>query len=110
MAVTLGKGERVITNPFTGNRIIVGGAPRWASPKKREFQVKYPVEGLHAFQGSLSYDFVWTRSEPIDEADARDAQCRAGYPDTGYSFYSFNVTTTAEGMFRATWCSWNTCE
>jgi hypothetical protein len=104
-------GETIRIDRITGNKIIEGGKRRSAfSPLPKPSLRLSPVEGLTAYISDLAYNFTWIRPEPIDEADAIDAQCRAGYPDTGYGFFGLNVTTTPEGLFRATWCSWKSCE
>ncbi len=71
-----------------------------------EVRIKFPVPGLKAYarvQGLIHFE--WKRAEPIDEADARDAQCRAGWSDTGYDFMAFHF----EGGI-ATWCCSRSCE
>ncbi len=109
--IKLEAGERLETNPATGLQYITGGKSRSPikSLPKPKLSIKFPVEGLEAVVSSMAYCFVWVRAEPIDEADARDAQCRAGYSDTGFGFFGFSVYE-AEGKFHAAWCSWNSCE
>ena len=110
--IQLQPGETVRIDRITGNKIIEGGPRRSAFKPlpKPPLHLIRGIDGLSAYISDLAYNFTWIRSEPIDEADARDAQCRAGYPDTGYGFFGLNVTTTFDGLFRATWCSWKSTE
>ncbi len=103
-------GETIRIDRITGAKIIEGGKRRSAfAPLPRVAVRLSPVEGLSAWESTQAFNFTWLRSEPIDEADARDAQCRAGYSDTGYGFFGLNVTEV-DGGFRATWSSWKNCE
>jgi hypothetical protein len=112
--ITLLEGEYIRIDRITGNKIIEGGTLQKRSAfrplPKVSLRLIPGIDGLTAYISDLAYNFTWIRPEPIDEADARDAQCRAGYPDTGYGFFGLNVTTTPEGLFRATWCSWKSTE
>lgn len=103
----LDSGWTEMVNPATGNRVLV----RTQKPIHPEIKSKFHVPGLKVFETSLSLMFQWERPEPIDEADARDAQCRAGWSDIEYAhgFYSLEVHAVPEG-FRATWCCWKSCE
>lgn len=96
-----------MTNPATGNRILVRPAKQWPT----QIKPKFPVPGLQVFESSLSLKFQWERREPIDEADARDAQCRAGWSDIEYAhgFFSLEVQQVAD-VYRATWSAWKSCE
>lgn len=91
--VNLRPGERIVTDPVTGSKVIVGGERRSAfqALPKPEIRLQNTVPGLSARYDStgLMIDFRWERNEPTDEADARDAQCRAGYDDDGFGFYGF---------------------
>ena len=91
----------VRVNPITGNKYIE------MPPRRRPVLLRHFVEGLVAFYDStgLMIEFSWVRNEPTDEADARDAQCRAGWSDIGYGFYGFDLRN---GI--ATWSCSRSCE
>ncbi len=55
----------------------------------------------------IKFEFV--SNERIDEADARDAQCRAGWSDVGYGHYGF-ICEERDGHFVATWDCSVSCE
>lgn len=105
--LNLDSGWIEMVNPTTGNKILV----RPTKQKPVEVKPKFPVPGLKVFETAMSRKFEWLRAEPIDEADARDAQCRAGWSDIeyAYGFFSFEVEPMVVG-YRATWCCWKSCE
>lgn len=102
---SLNTGWVEMVSPATGNKILVRPPRQWPT----EIKPKHPVPGLQVFESTMSLKFQWTRPDPIDEPEAIDAQCRAGWNDQGYGFYSFEVQPVPEG-FRATWCCWKSCE
>lgn len=96
------------TNPATGMKF-------WDMPARRpleERKLKFHVPGLRAFfhGNGVTMSLEWVRSESIDEADAIDAQCRAGWPDSGYGFYSFRTTKLEDGSYCAVWKCGVSCE
>lgn len=94
-------------NPATGNPYVEGRS-RWKQ-FITDFKLKFPVPGLTANLYGSDILFQYTSHEPIDEADARDAQCRAGYSDTGYGFYGFGAVMRA-GSYFATWACQVSCD
>lgn len=97
------------TDPITGQKYTVG-ISSWGHAGSSPMPLKFPIEGVSARKGLLDIRWTWLRYGPIDEADARDAQCRAGWPDTGYGFYGLTVTTEPDGLVKANWCCGVTCE
>lgn len=99
--------EKVEVNPVTGNQYIFTPRPTL----RTERRLTFPVDGLKAFEGTLSLQFEWIRPEAIDEADARDAQCRAGWSDIEYAhgFAGFEAHKVGE-VWKATWSCWKSCE
>lgn len=96
------------TNPQTGMAF-------WDMPRRRplaEVILKFDVPGLRAFSSGdgVTQSFEWVRPEPIDETEAVDAQCRAGWPDTGYGFYGFRSTVLEDGTHCAVWKCGVSCE
>lgn len=92
-------GLEVKVHPFTLARQLV------VPPKNRdEIQPKaYQIPGLRIFHQGGAIRFEWVQGECLDEAMARDAQCRAGWDDDGYGFYGLEVGILPSGAHRATW-------
>lgn len=91
------------------------GLKYWDMPRRRplcEITLKHETPGLRAFgDGSgLSLWLEYISPIKIDEADAIDAQCRAGWPDTGYGFNGFKTTQLPDGTYVAAWKCWRSCE
>lgn len=89
------------THPQTGMKF-------WDMPLRRplaEVAPKFPTPGLRVFQGgsgqTLSFEMLSV--DPIDEADAIDAQCRAGWNDAAYGFNDFKTIQLGDGSFVAVW-------
>jgi hypothetical protein len=92
-----------VISPGSGTKILVPKKPTY-SPD--EVALIHPVPNLKAFdrvRGMIHFE--WRPGEAIDESDARDAQCRAGWPDTGYGFFGFHFEN---GL--ATWQSAARCD
>lgn len=92
-----------IISPGSGTKIKV---PKKATYSPDEITPKFPVPGLKAYdrvRGMIHYE--WKPGEAIDESDARDAQCRAGWNDIGYGFFGFHFEN---GL--ATWQSGARCD
>lgn len=100
-----GVGE-VKTNPITGQTVVQ------FPPRYREYITpKYHVPGLKVWQSSgngLRFEFF--SKECISEADARDAQCRAGWDDNGYGFEGLEIGIMLDGQHRAKWSCSVSCE
>lgn len=91
------------------------GQKYWDMPRRRplaEIMLRFEVPGLRAFSNGdgVTMSFEWVSKDPIDETEAVDAQCRAGWPDTGYGFYAFRSTTLADGSHVAVWKCGVSCE
>lgn len=104
-SLVLRPGEVLRLNPITGNHFIE--TPRRTSPI--QILAKFHVPGLSVFQNGNTLSFEYRDILAIDEADARDAQCRAGWPDTGYGFYEFESSEQG-GRHVATWKCAVSCE
>lgn len=92
-------GWEVKVNSITGARLL-------DNPNRRrpEIQPKaYQIPGLRIFHLGGDIRFEWVQGECIDEAMARDAQCRAGWDDDGHGFYGLDVGILPNGAHRATW-------
>ncbi len=97
--------SQIHTCPYTGDQYTIGKGG-WRRPVKwSDLELRYPVAGLVAELSAPLITWTWRREEPIDEADARDAQCRAGWSDIGYGFYGFEVSGNV-----ATWKSGASCD
>lgn len=97
----------VTTNATTGRKVEFMPS-RWKTVWPVE-RLKYPVVGLKAEDRGTSVRFTFERAEEINEADAIDAQCRAGWDDRGYGFGGFTVEKTEAG-FSANWFCAKTCD
>lgn len=92
------------THPVTGMKY-------WDMPTRRpmhEIHPKHDTAGLRAFaMGSgTSMALEYVSKDPIDESDAIDAQCRAGWDDNAYGFWGFKTAKLEDGSFVAVWkCS-----
>jgi hypothetical protein len=91
------------------------GLKYWDLPRRRplcEITLKYETLGLRAFRDGSGLSIWWeyVSADPIGEAEARDAQCRAGWPDTGYGFSGLKTTQLADGMYVAAWKCWVSCD
>jgi len=71
--------------------------------------LRYPVVGLKAERRDTSIRFTFERADEITEADAIDAQCRAGWNDAGYGFWGFTVEKTDAGWV-ANWACAKSCD
>lgn len=69
---------------------------------------KFPVAGLVAEDRGLTIRYSFETTELIDESDARDAQCRAGFDDVGYGFWGFMIERTETG-YLSNWASATSC-
>lgn len=85
--------------------VVKGG---WTFPVV-PMRLKHQVEGLKAENRDTSIRFTFERAEQIDEADAIDAQCRAGWNDQGYGFWGFTVERTESG-YVANWACAKSCD
>jgi hypothetical protein len=81
---------------------------RWTNTYPEQ-KLKFPVVGLKAELRDTSIRFTFERAETINEADAIDAQCRAGWNDHGYDFWGFTVEKTETG-FVANWACAKNCD
>lgn len=96
------------TNHATGMKF-------WDGPRRRplaEVKLKFDVPALRLFPdgNGVTATFEWITAEPVDESDAIDAQCRAGWPDTGYGFYKFQTSKLEDGTFCSVWKAGVSCE
>ncbi len=96
--------DEIRTNPVTGAKYIAVERRGTFSPN--EITLRHPVDGLKAFETDRSImRFEWKSADLVDEADARDAQCRAGWNDNGYGFFAFHFES---GL--ATWSCARSCD
>ncbi len=100
--------ETVVVNQITGAKMIVGKSA-FAPMGYPELTLRHQTPGLKAENRSTSIRFTFERAEEITEADARDAQCRAGWSDTGYGFWGFTAEQTEAGWV-ANWACMKSCD
>lgn len=103
---------QIYTCPYTGDKYTLNAAG-WRQPVpgvEPTLKLRYPVTGLTATKHTNEIRWAWSRPDAIDEADARDAQCRAGWNDLAYDFFDFKSVTQPDGSSLATWGSGVSCE
>jgi len=93
----------MMTNGATGTKVEVVARKRWGHIESTEMSLKLSVPGLKAEDRVTSIRFTFERADEITEADAIDAQCRAGYDDHGYGFWGFIAEQGADGKWTENW-------
>lgn len=86
-------------NPATGNRYY-----DYVPAKLQVKNLKHHVPNLIAYlrTNGTMIKFELVSNVPLDESDARDAQCQAGWHDMAHGFFGF-ICEERDGHFVATW-------
>lgn len=101
--------ETLMVNPATGQTVIMSTVSRWGKVD-RSINLRYPTPGLKAEKLGSFIRLTYESAEEITEADARDAQCRGGWSDTGYGFYGLSIIKNpTTGRWTATWDCDSSC-
>lgn len=90
-------------NAVTGTKVEVVARKRWGQVEFSQIDLRGTVQGLKAEDRVTSIRFTFESASEITEADAIDAQCRAGFDDHGYGFWGFIAEQGADGKWTANW-------